>query len=277
MRSLSWGRLGFYVAVVIISAYCLAPLVWAALSSLKTGAQLYQVTGWPDPIAWENYRQVFLANRSFGQNLLNSLWVALVTVAIALVFGLLAAYPLARIHFRGRRLLLLAVLSVTMFPPVAVLAGMIELIRMLGVYNSLSGLILSYMLFSLPFTVWVLTTFMRDLPRDLEEAALVDGASALRIIGRVFMPMLWPALVATGILAFISAWNEFLFALTFTLTNDVRTVPVAIAMFSGASEYETPWGLIMAASVMVTLPLIALVIIFQRRIVSGLAMGALKG
>jgi trehalose/maltose transport system permease protein len=164
-----------------------------------------------------------------------------------------------------------------MFPQVAVLAGMFELIRGLGLYNHLAGLAISYMIFTLPFTVWVLTAFMRDLPKELEEAAIMDGATPWDIVIRVFLPLLWPALVTTGLLAFIAAWNEFLFALTFTLTDEQRTVPVTIALISGASQFELPWGNIMAASVIVTAPLVILVLVFQRRIVSGLTAGAVKG
>jgi trehalose/maltose transport system permease protein len=160
---------------------------------------------------------------------------------------------------------------------VAVLSGMFELIRMLGLYNSLGSLILSYTVFSLPFSVWILTTFMRGIPKDLEEAAIVDGATPWQIITRIFMPVLWPALVTTGLLAFIGAWNEFMFAITFILSNENRTVPVAISMISGDSQYELPWGPVMAASVVVTVPLIALVLIFQRKIVEGLTAGAVKG
>ncbi|TIV16810.1 MAG: carbohydrate ABC transporter permease, partial [Mesorhizobium sp.] len=135
----------------------------------------------------------------------------------------------------------------------------------------------SYMIFTLPFTVWVLTTFVRDLPVEVEEAAILDGAGPWTILTRIFLPLLWPALATTGLLAFISAWNEFLFALTFTSTNTQRTVPVAIALLSGNSQFEIPWGNIMAASVIVTVPLVALVLIFQRRIVSGLTAGGVKG
>jgi trehalose/maltose transport system permease protein len=181
------------------------------------------------------------------------------------------------VAFRGRGLLLGTILAVSMFPQVAVLSGMFELIRTLGLYNNLLGLVFAYLIFTLPFTVWVLTTFMRELPRELEEAAIVDGASAWTIVTRIFLPLLWPAMVTTGLLAFIQAWNEFLFALTFTLTDSQRTVPVAIALISGGSQYELPWGNIMAASVIVTLPVVALVLIFQRRIVAGLTAGALKG
>ena len=164
-----------------------------------------------------------------------------------------------------------------MFPQVAVLSGLFELIRALGIYNTVWGLILAYMLFTLPFTVWVLTTFMRELPHELEEAAIVEGASSWTIVTRIFLPLLWPALVTTGLLAFMGAWNEFLYALTFTISPERRTVPVAIAMLTGSSQFELPWGTIMAASVLVTVPVVVLVMVCQRRIVSGLTAGAVKG
>jgi trehalose/maltose transport system permease protein len=209
--------------------------------------------------------------------LLNSIMVALAVVCLSILIGISASYALGRIRFAGRGLLLVTVLAVSMFPQVAVLAGMFELIQMLGLYNRALGLVLPYLIFTLPFTVWVLTTFMKQLPKELEEAAIMDGCGPVRIIARVFMPLLWPALVSTGLLAFIAAWNEFLFALTFVVDNDQRTVPVSISLISGASRYEIPWGKIMAASVIVTLPLIALVLAFQKKIVSGLTAGAVKG
>jgi len=198
-------------------------------------------------------------------------------VTLSLLLSVTASYALGRIAFRGRGPLLLLVLSVSMFPQVAVLSGMFELVSWLGIYDTLWSLALSYMILTLPFTTWVLTTFVRELPKELEEAALVDGARPWTIITRVFMPLLWPALVTTGLLAFITAWNEFLFAITFTLSNARRTVPVAIALISGASRFELPWGRVMAASVIVTVPLVVLVLIFQRRIVAGLTAGAVKG
>ena len=148
--------------------------------------------------------------------------------------------------------------------------------RALGLYNSLAGLVLANLILTLPFTTWVLTTFMRELPREIEEAALIDGAGTFTLVWRIFLPMMGPAVVATGLLAFIVAWNEFLFALTFTLSDEMRTVPVAIALMSGSSGYELPWGNIMAGSVIVTLPVVVLVLIFQRRIVSGLTAGGVK-
>ena len=213
----------------------------------------------------------------FARNILNSLFVAISTVALSLGLAVLASYALGRIQFRGRMLLLLTILGVSMFPQIAVLSGMFELVTWLGIYNNLLALTLSYMIFTLPFTVWVLTTFMRELPKEIEEAAIVDGATPWVIVTKVFLPLLGPALATTGLLAFIAAWNEFLFALTFTLSTDMRTVPVAIALISGASAHELPWGNIMAASVIVTVPLLILVLIFQRRIVSGLTAGAVKG
>ena len=223
-----------------------------------------------------NYAAVF-GEQPFGKNILNSVIAAGSVVALAMLAGVAAAYALARFSFRGRGLLLAAILAVSMFPQVAILSGMFELIRALGLYNRLPALTLSYMVFTLPFTVWILTTFMRELPKELEAAAAIDGANAWQTLTRVLLPLLAPAMVTTGLLAFIAAWNEFLFALTFTLTNEQRTVPVAIALMSGASQYELPWANIMAASVVVTLPLIALVLLFQRRIVAGLTAGAIKG
>jgi trehalose/maltose transport system permease protein len=214
---------------------------------------------------------------NFPLNLLNSLIVSTAVVLISLLLAITAAYALSRVRFRGRPILLLLILSVSMFPSIAVLAGLFEVIQISGLYNSVGALIFSYMIFTLPFTVWVLTTFMRDLPIEIEEAAIVDGASPWRIITRVFMPLMWPALVTTGLLAFIAAWNEFLFALTFVSSDDKRTVPVAIALLSGATEFEVPWGVIMAASVIVTVPLVVLVLIFQRKIISGLTAGGVKG
>jgi trehalose/maltose transport system permease protein len=175
-------------------------------------------------------------------------------------------------------LLLMAILAVSMFPQVAVMAGMYELMHALGLYNRTFGLVLPYMLFTLPFTVWVLTTFMRELPRELEEAAVMDGCSPWRILVSVFLPLLWPVLVSVGLLAFVAAWNEFLFALTFVNQDAGRTVPVAISLIGGgATSRELPWGKLMAASVLVTLPLVAMVLVFQKKIVAGLTAGAIKG
>lgn len=273
-RTLGW--IGFYILLAVILVYTVFPFYWAIVSSLRTGSALFTTDLLPRDPAWGNYVAVF-SEQPFGRNILNSLFVAISTVILSLVLAVAAAFALGRIHFRGRTLLLLTILGVSMFPQIAVLSGMFELVTWLGLYNNLLSLTLSYMIFTLPFTVWVLTTFMRELPKEIEEAAIVDGAKPWTIVTKVFLPLLGPALATTGLLAFIAAWNEFLFALTFTLSSEMRTVPVAIALISGASAHELPWGNIMAASVVVTLPLIVLVLIFQRRIVSGLTAGAVKG
>ena len=266
----------FYFAVVLIVVIALFPFYYAILTSLKTGSALFKVNYFPTDWDFSNYVSV-LSGRTFVRSLLNSLFIATTTVAFALFLAITASYALARGRFRGRGLLLMTILAVSMFPQIAVLAGLFELINFLDIYNTPWAMILSYTIFTLPFTVWVLTTFMRDLPIEIEEAAIVDGATPWIIITQVFMPLLWPALVTTGLLAFIGAWNEFLYALTFTITETQRTVPVAIAMLSGASIQEIPWGNIMAASVIVTVPLIVLVLIFQRKIVAGLTAGGVKG
>jgi len=266
----------FYCLVLVIVVISIFPFYYAILTSFKTGTDLFRVTYIPRSFDLSNYAGV-LKQGAFLRNVLNSVFIATSTVVFALFLAVTASYALARVRFRGRALLLMTILAVSMFPQIAVLAGLFELVRFLGIYNTPWAMILSYTIFTLPFTVWVLTTFMRDLPVELEEAAIVDGATPWVIVTRIFLPLLWPALVTTGLLAFIGAWNEFLFALTFTASETTRTVPVAIAMLSGATQFETPWGSIMAASVLVTVPLVILVLVFQRKIVAGLTAGGVKG
>ncbi|MCW4149638.1 carbohydrate ABC transporter permease [Halomonas sp. 18H] len=269
-------RVGLYALIAVVLVYAVFPFYYAVITSLKPSSDLFQVDFWLSSVNFNNYVQI-LSQGSFLRAIMNSIIVALSVVFIALLLGITAAYALGRVRFRGRTTVLLTILGVSMFPQVAVLSGLFEVIRTLNLYNNPAGLVLSYTIFTLPFTVWVLTTFMRQLPQELEEAAIMDGATPWVTITRVFLPLMWPAMATTGLLAFIAAWNEFLFALTFTLTDDQRTVPVAIALISGGSQHELPWGPIMAASVTVTVPLVILVMIFQRRIVSGLTAGAVKG
>lgn len=272
-------RWAFRVFVALVVLYSLFPFLYAVFSSFLTGNALYDLHDLTsESIGIGNYAALFDSGQYFGASIGNSLMVAGLVVALSLFIGVTAAYALARIAFRGRGLLLMAILAVSMFPQVAVLAGMYELMRALGLYNHPLGLTLPYLLFTLPFTVWVLTTFMRDLPKELEEAAVMDGCSPWQILRDIFMPLLWPVLVSVGLLAFVAAWNEFLFALTFVSRDDGRTVPVAISLIGGgATSRELPWGKLMAASVLVTLPLVAMVLVFQKRIVSGLTAGAVKG
>ena len=265
-----------YAAAALVTVISVFPFYNAIITSLQTGQDLFLPSYLPTSFYWENYATALVQN-GVGRSLANSVLVATVTVGGCLLVSITGAFALARIRFRGQRALLFTILCVSMFPQVAVLSGMFELVRFLGLYDSLGALVVSYTTFSLPFTIWVLTTFMKNIPVELEEAAIVDGANLWVIITKVFAPIMGPALVTTGLLAFIGAWNEFMFALTFVISGENRTVPVAIALLQGASQYELPWGSIMAASVTVTLPIIVMVLIFQKRIVSGLTAGAVKG
>jgi len=271
------GNIALYAFAALIVVVSVYPFLYTVATSFKTGNELFSTNLLPSAPTWRNYIQLFEGRQPFGRHLLNSIMVATVTVAIAMLMAITASYALGRINFKGKSSLLLAILAVSMFPQVAVLSGMFELMQSLGLYNRAIGLVVPYTIFTLPFTVWILTTFMRGLPKELEEAAIMDGCGPLRIIFEVFMPLLAPALVSTGLLAFIGAWNEFLFALTFVTTDTERTVPVSISLITGATAYEIPWGSIMAASVIVTVPLVILVLVFQKKIVSGLTAGAVKG
>ena len=272
-----WGSIVLYLFAALVVVVSVYPFLYTITTSLKTGTELFSTALFPSAPTLQNYITLFKGKQPFGTQLGNSILVATVTVTISMLMAITGAYALGRINFKGKSTLLLAILAVSMFPQVAVLSGMFELMQALGLYNRSIGLVLPYTVFTLPFTVWMLTTFMRGLPKELEEAAIMDGCGPLRIIFEVFMPLLAPALVSTGLLAFIGAWNEFLFALTFMTDDFQRTVPVGISMISGATAYEIPWGSIMAASVIVTVPLVILVLVFQQKIVSGLTAGAVKG
>ena len=263
------------LALSLVLIYTLFPYYWAFVSSTKQGAALYRSVLLP-ALDFTYYREL-INNPVFIGSLLNSAYVAVATTCLSLLIGIGAAYALGRIDFPQRRAVLMIILMISIFPQVVVLSGMFELINWLGLFNRPSALILTYLLSTVPFTTWILTTFIREFPRELEEAAIVDGCSHLRILLKILLPLMGPSLASTGILAFILAWNEFLFALTFTLTDENRTVPVAIGLIAGTNRYEYPFGQIMAASVTVTLPLIAVVLIFQRGIVAGLTAGAVKG
>ncbi len=272
-----WGSIVLYALATLVVVASVYPFIYTVATSLKTGSALFSPNLIPDEPTLRNYIQLFEGRQPFGRQLANSVLVASVTVVISMLMAITAAYALGRIQFKGKGMLLLAILAVSMFPQVAVLSGMFELMQALGLYNRSIGLVVPYTIFTLPFTVWILTTFMRGLPKELEEAAIMDGCGPLRIIFEIFMPLLAPALVSTGLLAFIGAWNEFLFALTFVSDDSQRTVPVGISLITGATAYEVPWGSIMAASVIVTVPLVILVLVFQKKIVSGLTAGAIKG
>jgi len=266
----------FYLLVAVIVVYNLFPFVWALLSSFRPSNELFSTKLWPTALTLDHYAAVFKDAR-FVASLINSVIVAGCTVLIALGLGSLCAYALGRLPFRFKAPVLYMVLGMTMFPTIAILSGLFIMLRTLGLFNTRQGLILSYLIFTMPFTIWVMTQYFRSLPKELEEAAYVDGASPLKVFWDILLPLTMPGLVSTGLLAFIAAWNEFLFALTFTVTDNMKTVPVVIASFAGTTAFEQPWGSIMAGSMVVTIPLVILVMIFQYRIVEGLTAGAVKG
>jgi trehalose/maltose transport system permease protein len=273
------GRVAFWLLIVFILLYTLFPAYWAVATSLKT--PLY----WPRSMDLSHYRAVF-QDDNFTVALKNSVIVSITTVIVALVIGSLAAYAIGRFRFRGKSPAMYLILSMTMFPAIAILGSLYTMLRKVGSWpgigdyvglNTAGGLVFAYTTFTLPFTVWVLANFYRAMPAELEQAAMVDGATPFRAFIQILLPLAAPGIATTGLLAFIGAWNEYLFASTFTITTDHRTVPVAIASFSGNTQFEIPWGNIMAASVTVTVPLVILVLLLQRKIISGLTAGAVKG
>jgi trehalose/maltose transport system permease protein len=266
----------FYLLVVVIIVFNLFPFVWALLSSFRPSSQLFSTQLFPTALTLDHYMAVFKDAR-FVQSLINSVVVAGLTVLIALGLGSVCAYALGRLPFRFKAPVLYLVLTMTMFPQIAILSGLFVMLKTLDIFNTRQGLILTYLIFTMPFTIWVMTQYFRSLPKELEEAAYVDGASPLKVFWDILLPLTMPGLVSTGLLAFIAAWNEFLFALTFTVTDSMKTVPVVISQFSGSSAFEQPWGSIMAGSMVVTIPLVILVMVFQYRIVEGLTAGAVKG
>jgi multiple sugar transport system permease protein len=270
------GNWLLWIAVVLIMLFCLFPFYWLINTSLKTGSDLSSANLVPPHPNVRNYSSIF-HNGDFTDALRNSAIISFSTTAIALVIGSFAAYALARLRFPLKFLLLGVVLSITTFPPIAIAAPIFKLWTDIGLYNTYLGLILPDLTFTLPLTIYILTSFFRDIPRELEEAALVDGATYFQSFRKVVVPLAAPGLVTAGLLAFIFVWNEFLFAITLTSSPSHRPVPAAIAFFTGSSQFEIPLGTISAASVTVTLPLIVLVLIFQKRIVAGLTAGAVKG
>jgi trehalose/maltose transport system permease protein len=273
-------RAPFYVLIAAIFVYALFPFYWVVRSSFTPEVNLFQtpIQYLPSHPTLANYRGALSAS-FFTDALLNSAIVAGSVTLLSLAIGSSAAFALGRFKFHGRSFVLYLVLSMTIFPQIAILGALYEMITRLNLYDTLGALIFSYLIFTLPFTIWVLTSFMRTLPGDLEEAAYVDGATPLQVFWKVLLPLIAPGLVTTGLLAFIAAWNEYLYALSFIQSPGHYTVPLAITSFVSptGSSFAVPWGQIMAATVIITLPLIVLVLVLQKRIIAGLTAGAVKG
>jgi multiple sugar transport system permease protein len=265
-----------WIAVFAIVVFCLFPFYWLLNTSLKTGADLSTSALLPPSPTLDNYQSIF-NDSNFTTALKNSAIVALVTTALSLIVGSFCAYALARLRMRRKFLILAIVLSISTFPQIAIAAPIFKLWRDVGLYNTIPGLVIPYLTFALPLTIYILTSFFKEIPKDLEEAALVDGATNFEAFRKVVVPLAAPGLATAGILTFIAAWNEFLLAITLTSSTTARTVPAAIAFFTGSTQFEQPLGTISAASVTISIPLILLVLFFQKRIVAGLTAGAVKG
>jgi multiple sugar transport system permease protein len=265
-----------WLAVAGIVIFCLFPFYWLVNTSLKTGADLSTSALLPPSPTLDNYQSIF-EDANFTTALKNSAIVALVTTLLALVVGSFCAYALARLKMKRKFLILAVVLSISTFPQIAIAAPIFKLWRDVGLYNTIPGLVIPYLTFALPLAIYILTSFFKEIPKDLEEAALVDGATNFQAFRKVVIPLAAPGLATAGILTFIAAWNEFLLAITLTSSTSARTVPAAIAFFTGSTQFEQPLGTISAASVTISIPLILLVLFFQKRIVAGLTAGAVKG
>jgi multiple sugar transport system permease protein len=265
-----------WVAVAAIVVFCLFPFYWLINLSLKTGADLSDSSLIPPHPTLANYKSIF-QNGDFTRALLNSAIISLVTTALAIVVGSFCAYALARLRFRGKFWILALVLSITTFPAIAIAAPLFRLWSDIGIFNTLIGLIIPNLTFALPLAIYILVSFFKEIPKDLEEAALVDGATHFMAFRKVVVPLAAPGLATAGILTFIATWNEFLLAITLTSSPRARPVPAAIAFFTGSTQFEIPYGTITAASVVISVPLILLVLLFQKRIVAGLTAGAVKG
>ena len=265
-----------WLAVVVICIFCLFPFYWLINVSLKSGADLSQADLVPPNPTLDNYQSIF-EDSDFTSALRNSTIVTGITTFLALLVGSFAAYALARLRFPMKFLLLAVILSISTFPPIAIAAPLFKLWTDIGVYNTYAGLIFPYLTFALPLCIYILASFFKEIPKELEEAALVDGATHFQAFRKVVLPLAAPGLVTAGLLTAFFVWNEFLLAVTLTSSPSAFTVPVAVVNFQGSQLFEIPLGTISAASVVITIPLVILVIIFQKRIVAGMTAGAVKG
>lgn len=276
----NWRKFVLPISVFLVVIFFMAPILWQVLTSFKVNSAISAVPNvyFPSPqqLTLEHYLSLFV-RRPFTAYMLNSAFVSITSTLLALGLGAPAAYVLARMRLPGENFILAAVLIVTLFPAVLLFVGLLEVVKALNLGNNYLALIIPYTAINLPLTILVMRSFFQQLPKDLEDSAKVDGYSTVQMLTQIVLPMTLPALATTGILTFIAAWNEFIFALTFMTRESLKTIPVATAQLSGASVFEIPYGPIAAATVLGTLPLVVLVLAFQRKIVQGLTAGAVKG
>jgi multiple sugar transport system permease protein len=268
------------IAIVLVLIFALVPVVWLISLSLKPPEAITDQRFIPSEISFDNYKSLFeggISNSPFIKPLINSIAIALITTVIAITLAAFAAYAIARLEFPGKRVILAGALAIAMFPAISTVGPLFDMWRALGLYDTYPGLIIPYLTFSLPLAIYVLVAFFREIPWELEQAAQVDGATPFQAFSKVIVPLAAPGVFTAAILVFIFAWNDFLFAISLTSSDASRTVPAALAFFTGESSFTQPTGSIAAAAVVVTVPIIVFVLFFQRRIVSGLTAGAVKG
>src|ERR1700733_4661588 len=276
MESTFQKRLGWAGAVVLIALFALVPVVWIISLSLKDPTTIGDGNFFPTKFTTSNYSSIFKQS-IFTDALRNSIGIALISTVLAVFIACFAAYAIARLDFPGKNVLLLASLAIAMFPPISLVGPLYNLWRNIGLYDTWPGLIIPYMTFALPLSIWILSAFFREIPWELEQAAQVDGATPFQAFRKVIVPLAMPGIVTTFIIVFIICWNDFVFAISLTSTTAAETVPAAISSFPGVSQFSVPYGDIAAAAVIVTIPVMVLVLLFQRRIVAGLTAGAVKG
>jgi multiple sugar transport system permease protein len=269
-RSL-WGT-----GIAAVVAFSLIPIVWIISLSLKDPSTLADGNFFPSKWSFENYKGIF-KQTIFTDALRNSIGIAIIATMIAVALAAMAAYAISRLDFPGKTLILSAALAIAMFPPISIVGPLFNMWRSLSLFDTWQGLIIPYMTFTLPLAIYTLSAFFREIPWELEQAAQIDGATPFQAFWKIIVPLAAPGVFTTAILVFIFAWNDFVFAVSLTSTNHARTVPAALSAFPGASQFQQPTGSIAAAAVVVTVPIIIMVLIFQRRIVAGLTAGAVKG
>jgi multiple sugar transport system permease protein len=276
MRGRAEQRLFWTGISLVVVLYALVPVAWIVSLSLKPGADLNDGRFIPSTTTLDNYRKIFDED-IFTAALRNSIGIALISTLLAVLLATSAAYAIARLDFPGKRLVLAFALAIAMFPQISVVSPLFDIWRQIGLYDTWIGLIIPYLTFTLPLAIWVLSAFFREIPWSLEQAAQADGATPFQAFRKVIAPLAAPGMFTAAILVFIFAWNDFLFAISLTSTNRARTVPAAIAFFEGGSQFQQPTGQIAAAAVVVTIPVVVAVLVFQKRIVAGLTSGAVKG
>ncbi|HLL07710.1 MAG TPA: carbohydrate ABC transporter permease [Nocardioidaceae bacterium] len=273
------SKIGWWVGGALIIVYCLVPVLWIVSLSFKSPAALLDKRFVPKSFSTENYESILTGAAAdlFLPSLRNSFGIALIATFISVILAMFCAYAIARLDFPGKRIILTSALAVAIFPVISIVTPLFDLWRKIGLYDTWPGLIIPYLSLTLPLCIWTLSAFFREIPWEMEQAAQVDGATSWQAFRKVIVPLAAPGVFTTAIIAFFIAWNDFVYGISLTSTEAARPVPAALAFFTGASQFEEPTGAISAAAVIVTIPVVVLVLIFQRRIVAGLTNGAVKG